>query len=210
VTVLDQFDHSIKSARSSQQQKTRTSLPNRQQASTSSSSRNQTSSISSGPPTSLSSNRSILLWPKLARGKPESKSVTLRGRGNYSVNLSDDGFKVFMNDKQLRNGDLLKFSLKKDMLLQVRSDVQSDADLFNANLNLVSVDDSSLKSCIPLVAQVGNPIVTINGETDVSKHPIPITFGKGSSMLLKNTGTAEAFVHFLQAKVTKLRLSNIK
>lgn len=116
------------------------------------------------------------------------------------MNLSDDGFKVFMADKQLRNGDQLKFSMKKDMLLQVRPDVKSDADLFNAKLNLVSVDDSSLKSCIPLIAQVENPIVTINGETNVSKNPIPITFGKGSSMLLKNTGTAEAFVHFLQAK----------
>ena len=180
-------------------------------------SRSARSSVSSGAssirpsyPNSQSdtilSNRAIIIWTSVKPGITESKSVSLRGNGSYRVEItgmSSSKFTIYQNNCELlpRNRVMLKSGTDALITVKFNSGEESDQFIAAARVSFISDQNAKLKSTIPLLVLIGNPLLSLNGEEKKKKINLIVEREK-EGLKIKNVGHCPAFAYIINTKVT--------
>ena len=156
------------------------------------------------PTDTILSNRSMLIWTNVEPALTESKSVTLRGNGSYRVQIdgiSQNNFQVFQNETEVTGKHRILLKTGRDALITVKfRTTNTQQFMYSARVRFISDQNAKLKSTIPLMVVIGNPLLSLNGEKKKKKVSIVMQSGRGR-LTLKNVGTCPSFAYVFPSKV---------
>jgi len=144
-----------------------------------------------------------LTWTAVRPGMPETKSVLLRGSGSYRVDISGPSsskFKILQNNLEIGKNDRVKLKSGKDAHIMVKFISTPTSFTDTARVSFISDENQTMKSTIPLLALMGNPVVSLNGE--LKKKKVQFTAESDESRIkIKNVGNCPTFIYIITTKV---------